>query len=204
MRRFALLLGGPLLATEALKVRLRGYRLLAADSGARHALALGLTPELWLGDFDSSPPWLQEALPSPKEVLPREKELTDGEALVRKALELGAEEVLLLGGIGGRLDHTLAHLELAFALREQGVGAALTDGLAWAYPLLPGEHRFPLGEGEPFSLLPFPRATLGVEGARYPLHPTPLKATTLTLENRALGPIRVRVEEGRALLYLFP
>lgn len=33
MRRFALLLGGPLLATEALKERLRGYRLLAADSG---------------------------------------------------------------------------------------------------------------------------------------------------------------------------
>ena len=91
MRRFALLLGGPLLATEALKARLRGYRLLAADSGGRHALALGLTPELWLGDFDSSPPWLQEALSAPKEVLPREKDLTDGEALLRKALELGAD-----------------------------------------------------------------------------------------------------------------
>ena len=203
MRRFALLLGGPLLATEALKERLEGYRLLAADSGGRHALALGLTLELWLGDFDSSPPWLQEALSAPKEVLPREKDLTDGEALLRKALEMGAEEVLLLGALGGRLDHTLVHLELAFLLAQKGVRVELTDGLTRAFPLLHGVHAFPLRPGAPFSLLPFPEATLGVEGARWDLPPTALKATSRTLENEALGPIRVRVEAGRALLYLF-
>ncbi|WP_038058181.1 thiamine diphosphokinase [Thermus amyloliquefaciens] len=203
MRRFALLLGGPLLVTEALRARLQGYRLLAADSGGRHALALGLPLELWLGDFDSSPPWLQQLLPAPKEVLPREKDLTDGEALVRKALGLGAEEVLLLGGIGGRLDHTLAHLELAFHLAERGIRVELTEGLTRAFPLLPGGHAFPLEAGRSFSLLPFPEATLALEGARWNLPPTPLKATSLTLENQALGPIRVRVEAGRAVLYLF-
>ncbi|WP_135256940.1 thiamine diphosphokinase [Thermus caldilimi] len=203
MRRFALFLGGPLLVTEVLRERLRGFHLLAADSGGRHALALGLPLELWLGDFDSSPLWLQQILPAPKEVLPRDKDLTDGEALVRKALELGAEEVLLLGGIGGRLDHTLAHLELAFLLAEKGVRAELTDGLTRAFPLLAGLHTFPLEKGSSFSLLPFPEATLAVEGARWNLPPTFLKATTLTLENQALGPIRVRVERGRAALYLF-
>lgn len=204
MRRLALLLGGPLLVTEALKERLMGYRLLAADSGGRHALALGLPLDLWLGDFDSSPSWLQEALQAPKEVLPREKDQTDGEALVARALALGAEEVLLMGALGGRLDHTLAHLELAFALAQQGLKVELGDGLTRAFPLLPGVHAFPLAPGTPFSLLPFPKATLAVEGARWDLPPTPLKATTLTLENRALGPIRVRVEGGRAVLYLFP
>ncbi|GAA5338042.1 thiamine diphosphokinase [Thermus antranikianii] len=203
MRRFALLLGGPLLVTKALRERLRDLRLLAADSGGRHALALGLPLELWLGDFDSSPPWLQQILPAPKEVLPRDKDRTDGEALVRKALELGAEEVLLLGGIGGRLDHTLAHLELAFLLAEKGIRVELTDGLTRAFPLPVGFHVFPLEKGSSFSLLPFPEATLAVEGARWNLPSTPLKATTLTLENQALGPIRVRVERGRAVLYLF-
>lgn len=203
MKRFALLLGGPLLATEALRARLQGYRLLAADSGGRHALALGLPLELWLGDFDSSPPWLQQILPAPKEVLPRDKDVTDGEALVRKALDLGAEAMLLLGALGGRLDHTLAHLELAFSLAALGVQVELSDGLTRAFPLLPGSHTFPLEAGAPFSLLPFPEATLGVEGARWNLPPAPLKATTLTLENRALGPIRIRVEAGRAVLYLF-
>ncbi|WP_114312890.1 thiamine diphosphokinase [Thermus caldifontis] len=203
MKRFALLLGGPLLVTAALQERLKAYRLMAADSGARHALALGLPLELWLGDFDSSLKWLQNALSAPKEGLPREKDLTDGEALVRKALELGAEELLLLGGIGGRLDHTLAHLELSFLLAEKGVRVELTDGLTRAFPLLTGNHAFPLEKGTPFSLIPFSEATLGVEGARWNLPPTPLKATTLTLENQALGPIRIRVEKGRAVLYLF-
>lgn len=203
MKRFALLLGGPLLVTEALQERLKGLRLLAADSGARHALALGLPLELWLGDFDSSPKWLQNALSAPKEGLPREKDLTDGEALVRKALELGAEEILLLGGIGGRLDHTLAHLGLAFLLAERRIRVELTDGLTRAFPLPPGLHTFPLEEEASFSLVPFLEATLSLEGARWNLPPTPLKATTLTLENQALGPIRIRVEKGRAVLYLF-
>ncbi|WP_337845887.1 thiamine diphosphokinase [Thermus sp.] len=203
MKRFALLLGGPLLVTEALKERLTGYRFLAADSGARHALALGVVPELWLGDMDSSPPWLQEALEAPKETLPRAKGKTDGEALLERALVLGAGEVRLLGGIGGRLDHTLAHLNLAFALAEKGLEVELTDGLTRAFPLLPGAHTFPLPPGTPFSLLPYPEATLGVEGARWNLPPTPLGTTTLTLENEALGPIRVEVAAGRAVLYLF-
>jgi thiamine pyrophosphokinase len=200
--RLALLLGGPLLVTEGLRERLEGFRLWAADSGARHALALGLPLELWLGDMDSSPPWLD--LKAPKEVLPRDKDLTDGEALFRRALELGAEEVLGLGALGGRLDHTLAHLELAFLLAERGCRVELTDGLAWALPLLPGVHELPLEPGSPFSLLPFPEAILGVEGARWNLPPTPLRATTRTLENQALGPLKVRVERGRALLYRFP
>lgn len=203
MGRFALLLGGPLLITPGLRERLGGYRLLAADSGARHALALGLLPELWLGDMDSSPPWLKEALPAPKELLPKDKDLTDGEALIQRALALGAEEVLLLGGIGGRLDHTLAHLGLAFALAQRGVKVALTDGLTWAWPLLPGRHRLPLARGQPFSLLPYPEATLALRGARWDLPPTPLGATTLTLENEALGEVEVEVLGGRALIYAF-
>ncbi|WP_117237430.1 thiamine diphosphokinase [Thermus sediminis] len=202
--RLALLLGGPLLVTEGLKERLFGFRLWAADSGARHALALGLPLELWLGDMDSSPSWLQEALAAPRLLLPQDKDQTDGEALIRKALELAPEEVLLLGAIGGRLDHTLAHLELAFLLAEGGARVELTDGLTRTLPLSPGEHALPLEPEAPFSLLPFPEATLAVEGARWDLPPTRLKATTRTLENRALGPIRVRVAEGRALLHLFP
>jgi thiamine pyrophosphokinase len=202
--RLALLLGGPLLVTERLRERLSGFQLWAADSGARHALALGLPLALWLGDMDSSPPWLQETLPAPRVLLPPDKDLTDGEALIRKALELTPEEVLLLGATGGRLDHTLAHLELAFLLAERGIRVELTDGLTRTFPLLPGEHAFSLEGNTPFSLLPFPEATLGVEGARWNLPLTPLKATTRALENRALGPIRVWVAEGRALLYLFP
>ncbi len=195
--RFALLLGGPLLVTEEVKERLRGYTLWAADSGARHALELGLVPSLWLGDFDSG-----SGLPlkAPKEILPVDKDLTDGEALLERALKEGAKEILLLGGVGGRLDHTLAHLLWALRAAQQGVRVELTNGLETLYPLLPGRHRFALAPGTLFSLLPFPRMRLSLKGGRWTLKGEWLEGSR-GLENRALGEVEVEVLEGEGFFY---
>ena len=55
MTRFAILLGGDLTVTRtAAPNKSRGRRIIAADSGMIHATALGLVPELWVGDFDSA------------------------------------------------------------------------------------------------------------------------------------------------------
>lgn len=54
MSTFVILLGGDLVVTDRLKRQIAGARILAADSGIRHAAALGVEPELWLGDFDSA------------------------------------------------------------------------------------------------------------------------------------------------------
>ncbi|MER3451888.1 MAG: thiamine diphosphokinase [Thermus sp.] len=195
--RFALLLGGPLLVTEEVKERLRGYTLWAADSGARHALELGLVPSLWLGDFDSG-----SGLPlkAPREILPVDKDLTDGEALLERALKEGAKEILLLGGVGGRLDHTLAHLLWALRAAQQGVRVELTNGLETLYPLLPGRHRFALAPGALFSLLPFPRMRLSLKGGRWGLKGEWLEGSR-GLENRALGEVEVEVLEGQGFFY---
>jgi len=198
--RLALLLGGPLLVTEGLRERLRGYVLWAADSGARHALELGLPLALWLGDFDSG-----GGLPlnAPREALPVDKDLTDGEALLRRALEAGAEEVLLLGGVGGRLDHSLAHLLLALEAARRGVRVELTNGLETLHPLLPGRHLFPLAPGTLFGLLPFPRLRLSLKGGKWGLEGAWLTGSR-GLENRALGEVEVEVLEGEGFFYTTP
>lgn len=49
MSTFVILLGGDLVVTERLKRQIAGARVLAADGGIRHAEALGVEPELWLG-----------------------------------------------------------------------------------------------------------------------------------------------------------
>ena len=72
--------------------------ILCADSGLRHARALGISPDWVLGDFDSS-----SEQPEGESVLryPPEKDDTDAMLAVKQALSLGAEEIQIYGGLGG-------------------------------------------------------------------------------------------------------
>ena len=52
MSRFAILLGGDFSLTPRVAAQIAGARVIAADSGIRHAASLGIVPELWTGDFE--------------------------------------------------------------------------------------------------------------------------------------------------------
>ena len=84
---------------------------IAADSGYKTALALGLSVDVLIGDMDS----LKNA-PEDSELeiirLPEEKDLTDTQAAVGLALERGADDIFIIGGIGSRLDHTLSNISI--------------------------------------------------------------------------------------------
>ncbi|MBI4314580.1 MAG: thiamine diphosphokinase, partial [Chloroflexi bacterium] len=92
-----------------------GDRLIAADGGAAHCLALGLTPHLVIGDFDSIAPADLDALQRAGAHLmrhPARKDQTDLELALETAVGEGATDVTILGGLGGRWDQTLANLLL--------------------------------------------------------------------------------------------
>ena len=84
MSKFVILLGGPLTIYPRLLGQVEGARVIAADGGIRHAEALGLTPEIWVGDFDSTDGDLElQYAEIPRLEYPAEKALTDGELALR-------------------------------------------------------------------------------------------------------------------------
>ena len=55
------------------------------------------------------------------------KDYTDTDVALRLALELGAEEITILGGTGARIDHTAANVRILFLALQKGVRAYLLD-----------------------------------------------------------------------------
>ncbi len=100
---------------------------IAADAGYINAKRLGVTPKVLVGDLDSLG---EENLPKDTELvrLPREKDLTDTQAAVSLALERGAKEIVIIGGLDGRIDHALSNMAILEALFDKKIRAIITDG----------------------------------------------------------------------------
>jgi thiamine pyrophosphokinase len=205
---FVVLLGGALEATPRLAADVAGARIVAADGGMRHAATLGLSPEIWVGDFDSTPPALLAAWPAvERQPYPAAKNETDGAIAVSVATERGAKKIVLAGALGGeRSDHALMHILHAVSLEEQGFSVKLTSGEEEAWPLLPGTREIDLPRGSLFSVLGLsPLSGLFIGNVRYPLTDFSLPfGASRTISNVAEGVIRLSLASGRAVLIARP
>lgn len=117
-----------------------GDYVIAADRGYDSLMAYGVTPDLVVGDFDS----LGYAPKHPNVVqLPKMKDDTDMVYALRKGLELGYRRFVLLGGVGGRLEHTLANLQALDWLTTQGAQGFLAGEKTVATALRGTSIKFP-------------------------------------------------------------
>lgn len=108
-----------------------GSLVIAADSGYNNAKKLGAKPDMLLGDLDSldrTGLGAHELDELEKLIVPSIKDDTDTQLAVDTALERGAESIVLIGGLGGRLDHTLSTVFLLEYIADKGAGALVTDG----------------------------------------------------------------------------
>ncbi len=205
---FAILLGGALTPNPRLLAALSGARVIAADGGMRHAAALGVTPELWVGDFDSTSAELLERWPDVERMpYPAAKAATDGEIAVAEAHARGATRILLVGALGGeRSDHAFQLYLSAIRLAEEGFDILLTSGEEEAMPLLPGEKRLDVPEGSLFSILGVTALDgLSIVNARYPLDDFHLPfGSSRTVSNVANGPVDISLRSGKALILARP
>ena len=202
---FLILLGGELTVTSRLKRQISGARMIAADAGMRHAAALGVEPELWVGDFDSSDAALQERyVETPRLSFPADKAQTDGDLAIDEALERGATRLILAGALGGpRSDHAAHHQMKMLALAQAGMDVFLTSGNEEAWPLLPGSREFDLAPGTVFSITGLADLRgLSVSHVKWPLKDTEVAfGSSLTLSNVARAAPIIGLTRGRAIVF---
>ena len=99
---------------------------IAADSGYANAKKLGERVNIFVGDRDS---YFGE-IPSDIETveLKPEKDLTDTQVAVEIALERGADDIIIIGGLTGRLDHTMSNLAILEDAKIRKFHAYIADG----------------------------------------------------------------------------
>jgi len=193
---------------------------IAADGGARHAITLGLELDRWVGDGDSIDPADLAALAAsgvPIERVDAEKDASDTELALNAAIDSGADEITILGGLGGaRTDHGLVNVLLLQHPALVELTVRLYDEHAARLSLLTA----PLGGGEAaqaelaghlddlVTLVPLGGSAEGVatRGLRYPLDGETLApGTSRGLSNVRIAPIAtVSLSAGRLLVIETP
>jgi thiamine pyrophosphokinase len=181
---------------------------IAVDSGLDSALSLGLRVDLVVGDLDSvSAAGLAraEADGIPVERHPAAKDATDLELGVEAALRLGATDLTVVGGGGGRLDHLLGGITFLASdeLEEVVVDAYL--GPAYLAVLRDGDDCEVTGRpGELISVFALggPAEGVTLDGLRYPLRDATLwPGSTLGVSNEFARPTaRILVGAGTLLV----
>jgi thiamine pyrophosphokinase len=194
-----------------------GVPVVAADRGLDHALALGLRVSVAIGDFDSASPGAiasAEETGTPIERHPAAKDATDLELALDAALALEPDRILVLAGLGDRLDHLFGALLLLAAPRYAGadvdawIGRALTHVVRDARTLrgAPGElvslfaaHGPAEGVRTDGLLYPLDGETLEPGSTRGVSNELATESARVTLERGILLAVRPHADTGVAL-----
>ncbi len=173
----------------------------AADAGLERAFALGMTPDLFVGDVDSlADLGLLERLPPERKMLfPRDKDETDTEIGLRVLQERGCTDVVIAGGGGGRLDHLLS---IAMLFEREKPPCRWITAHEDVYHVN-DEADFEGWRGSTISVFPVggPASRMSSEGLKWPLDGLVFTRGWAGVSNVATADrVRIRVGGGRLLV----
>ena len=177
LHRTLILANGELLEGATLKARIEAWSpdmVIAADGGSRHASKLDLKIDLVVGDLDSMEPAQRETLRAQGtqfEHYKAEKEETDLELALLRAVEQGAAEIAVVGIVGDRLDMVVANIQLLTHEALSSIRAELWLGRQTAWLIRPPGGEFEGAPGDTLSLIPLKGDATSVttSGLAYPL-----------------------------------
>ncbi len=180
--------------------------IICADRGYVLAIQEGIEPDLLVGDFDSLNKPLYD-LPIKCRIIQAacEKNETDTLLCLQYGIEAGYTSFVLAGGIGGRLDHTMANVQVLVYALYHGVDLWMVDKCNRISAMGPGEKRIPRTEGFKLSVLAYAAKCEGVtlKNVKYPLENAILTSDfPLGISNEFAGPEAVITLKHGCLLIL--
>ena len=178
--------------------------IIGANGGSKHIATLGLKPHLLVGDMDSltSPPWENDKNIE-RAVWPQDKNKTDTELAVDRAILSGCDKILLFGGLGGRIDHTLGNIELA--VKYPGRIEILDDNGKLVALDSSKKHTLYGKPGSIVSIIPFGSLVTKVnsQGLKYELKDLDMIPGTRGISNEMVGDTAsIRFIYGILLVYI--
>jgi len=180
--------------------------ILAADGGTRHALDLGLTPSIVIGDLDSISDEERRKMKEDGVRLiqhPRDKNETDLELALDYAIQNGQRKIVIVAALGGRLDQTLGNLALLTNVQLSTLNIKLDDGVEQAF-FCRDRSEVEGRRGNLVSLIPWGGEVRGVrtQGLRWQLSDEVLLPhKTRGISNEMTGEVaNIQIQSGLLLI----
>ena len=181
-----------------------GDLVIAADGGYDRLLQMGIEPQIVMGDLDS----VRSSIPDSTELLrfKVEKDETDTYLAFLEGYRRGYRSFRILGGCGGRADHTMANYQLLLKARRMGARASLVSDYDESLVIENEAIVLDRGEYQGVSLFAFGKnaRNVNISGLKYPANGIdlsvdfPLGVSNSFVENEAA----ISVEDGALLVML--
>ena len=182
--------------------------LIAADSGANCLFCYNIKPDLLVGDFDSIDKKVLDYFKKSNcsiDIYPTEKDFTDTEIAVEKALSMKPNKIVLMGCTGSRVDHLLGNIGMLKNCLDKGVDACIVDKNNYIR-LIDTSTSLNGTVGGIFSLQSYGDEIMGltIEGAKYPLKDYNLKiGQSITISNVFVLPqVNIKFKSGTLMIIL--
>lgn len=192
MHKRIVIVGNGTLSKKFVALIQPGDYVIGVDRAAYWLIREGRLPDVAIGDFDSV---TEEELSQIKKSVPsmlqfsKDKDQTDMELAFRHAIEKRPTDVLVLGGTGSRLDHTMATWQLLDLLLTAKIPHVLINETNRIRLMGPGKIVIEKASYRYVSILPYTKSIIfSLTGFRYDLPKTKFfRDTTRGVSNEMTG-----------------
>lgn len=172
---------------------------ICADAGYMHAKNLGIIVDLVVGDFDSM-------IDIPKDTpilrLPQEKNETDLYIAIEEGIKRGYQDFDIYGALGGRIEHSIANIQILASLCEKNISAKLYDNQTVVELLPRGTYILDKSYSGYLSLFSYsPKSVITLKNLKYEVNEKTITSIfPLGIDNEFIGEsAMIKVHEGLVL-----